>query len=113
MAEDNGCWFTACEQAEQTSTHIVWSQGNMSNTIDDGIAIHLPVGYEALTYELTGLTPNRQLFFLSEIKNGFEGRRHYCLSIPARGRTAGKAVDRAGSYGVFKKMTRAGHSTWA
>lgn len=61
------------EQAEQSKIHIVFSQQNVTNTIDDETDYHLPVGYESLTYELTGITPAvGDYFSITDIKHGFE-----------------------------------------
>jgi RHS repeat-associated protein len=65
--------LTMTEQAEQQKIHIIYSENNFSNNIDNGADYHLPVGYEALNYELTGLVPQTGDYFtIAEIKNGFE-----------------------------------------
>jgi RHS repeat-associated protein len=61
------------EQAAQSHMHIVYTVNNVTNKIDDGVNYHLPLGYESVTYELTGITPATvDHFVISEVKNGFE-----------------------------------------
>ena len=62
------------EQAEQGKIHIVFSQSNVTNLINEGTDYHLPIGYEALTYELTGFTPaTGDYLTIPEIRSGFAG----------------------------------------
>src|SRR5581483_7013673 len=68
--------LTSSEQAEQGKTHIVYSQNNVTNVVDNETDYHLPVTYEALTYELTGCTPaTGDYFSIVEMENDFEQAR--------------------------------------
>jgi RHS repeat-associated protein len=65
--------LTAAEQAEQSKTHIVFSQNNFTNKIDTSQDYHLPVGYESLSFELTGLTPSvGDYFSIADISTDFD-----------------------------------------
>jgi RHS repeat-associated protein len=64
--------LTPAEQAEQSKTHLVFSENSFTNKIDNNIDYHLPVAYEAKTYELTGLTPDSgNYFIIGEVKEKF------------------------------------------
>lgn len=65
--------LTPSEQAEQSKTHIIFSENNFTNKIDTIADFHLPLAYESKTYHLTGLIPQAGDYFtIAEIKNGFE-----------------------------------------
>ena len=51
------------EQAEQSRTHVVYTMGNFTNAVDTAADYHLPGNFETMTYELTGLTPDKEDYF--------------------------------------------------
>lgn len=63
--------LTPSEQAEQRKTYILFSENSFSNLIDDGIGYHLPLGYQNLGYELTGVTPAGTYFDSEELANAY------------------------------------------
>lgn len=69
--------LAANEQAEQNKTHIVLSEHNVTNSVDNETDYRLPVGYETKTNELTGLAPETDGYFsvtgiLSDFENAVE-----------------------------------------
>ncbi|HET9431637.1 MAG TPA: toxin TcdB middle/C-terminal domain-containing protein, partial [Chitinophagaceae bacterium] len=64
--------LTSAEQAEQAKTSIMFSQGSFTNKINTATDYHLPLNYEAQTFELTGLTPALGDYFsVDQIRNDF------------------------------------------
>ena len=64
--------LTEAEQAEQGRTHVVISVNNFSNTINTPDDYHLPVPWEAVSFELTGASPVMVGYFgIGEISNFF------------------------------------------
>lgn len=65
--------LTESEQAEQGKTHIVFTENNVTNKIDNDADYRFPIAYEAKTYELTGSSPaSRDYFVISEIQDDFQ-----------------------------------------
>lgn len=65
--------LTPAEQAEQSKTHIIFSQSNVTNKIDTVTDYHFPLSFEAMSYELTGFVPaTGDYFSIADIKNGFD-----------------------------------------
>jgi RHS repeat-associated protein len=65
--------LTTTEQAEQSKTHITFSENIFTNKIDAPADYHLPAAYETASYELIGLTPDTGNYFsINQVKNDFE-----------------------------------------
>lgn len=61
------------EQAEQSKTHVIFSENLFTNKIDDEEDHLLPVLYETKTHEITGLQPQPDGYFsIEQIRNDFQ-----------------------------------------
>jgi RHS repeat-associated protein len=65
--------LTEPEQAEQSKTHIIFSENSTTNKINTAEDYHLPVLFEASTYELTGITPLFGHYYtINDVNTAFE-----------------------------------------
>jgi RHS repeat-associated protein len=61
------------DQQIQSATHIIYTINTYSNKIDDNTNYRLPILYETQTYELTGVNPESDGFFISvKIETDFQ-----------------------------------------
>lgn len=61
------------EQAEQGKTHIIFSENNFTNSIDNETDYRLPAGYETKTNEFTGIVVDGDGYFsISGVANDFQ-----------------------------------------
>jgi RHS repeat-associated protein len=62
---------TAADQEQQTKIHITYTEGRVTNKIDDAANYRLPVGYETRTWELLA-KPSKELFTADELQTAFQ-----------------------------------------
>jgi RHS repeat-associated protein len=87
--------LTESEQLEQSKTHIIFTENDFTNKIDDSFDYRLPLLYEAKTFELTGLSPaSGKYFTISEIKNDFQNAGSIAYQIaPTAGRKEKRLIE--------------------
>ncbi|HMH20176.1 MAG TPA: SpvB/TcaC N-terminal domain-containing protein, partial [Puia sp.] len=87
--------LTAGEQAEQSSTHIIFSDKGFTNKVDTPVDYHLPAGHEEKTYELTGTTPGASGYFsIDEINTAFGQSADIAyLTLPAKGQLQKRLIE--------------------
>ena len=99
--------LTTAEQAEQGMSHITFSVSSVTNKIDNGSDYHLPLGFEARTYELTGLSPDTGNYFsIDQVKNDFEQATLIPYqALPAAGIKEKRLIDQAKSLFLKNDMS--------
>jgi RHS repeat-associated protein len=95
--------LTESEQAEQSKTHIIFSENNFTNTIDDASAYRLPLLYEAKTFELTGINPETGNYFsIEQIRNDFQQANELAYQLlPTEGQKEKRLIEHV--HSVFLK----------
>jgi len=97
------------EQAEQAKTHVMFSQTNVTNKIDSPAAYRLPVSYEAITWELTGLAPASGTYFgITEMKAAADSAAAIPYeALPAPGKQEKRLIEQSRTLFLTDDMTGA------